>query len=210
MPPTRSIGRIATAMTMKPIPPSQWRMARHRRMPGGRDIQADDHGRTGRGDARHRFEHRVGRGQVELAERERQRGERADHDPHRAGQEKGLAAGQLGIAVALVHQDQGDPGEQGDRAAARNTCQSGCPAAMSATMGGTMNRARMISRIPITTRIGRRSSATRRVTDSGAAAATSGASSADGCGYPERRARRPGWRPRTARPSWSPSDSCRP
>ena len=81
-----------------------------------RDVQADDHGRTGRRDARDRFEHGLGRAQVELAERERQRGERPDHDPHRAGQEKGLAAGQLGIPVALVHQDQGHPGEQRDRA----------------------------------------------------------------------------------------------
>ena len=42
--------------------------------------------------------------------------------------------------------------------AARNTCQSAWPTAMSATIGGTMNKARMIRRIPITRKIGRRSS----------------------------------------------------
>ncbi|MCY1447178.1 hypothetical protein D9M71_637840 [compost metagenome] len=34
MPPMRSSGRIATAMPMKPIPPSQCSIERHMRMPG--------------------------------------------------------------------------------------------------------------------------------------------------------------------------------
>ncbi len=34
MPPTRSNGRIATAMPMKPIPPSQCRIERHINRPG--------------------------------------------------------------------------------------------------------------------------------------------------------------------------------
>ena len=35
MPPTCRIGRMATAMTMMPMPPSHWSRARHSRMPGG-------------------------------------------------------------------------------------------------------------------------------------------------------------------------------
>ena len=35
MPPICSIGMMATAMTMMPIPPSHWRSARHSRMPDG-------------------------------------------------------------------------------------------------------------------------------------------------------------------------------
>ena len=42
--------------------------------------------------------------------------------------------------------------------AARNTCQSGWPTAMSAIIGGAMKTARMIRRMPITKKIGRRSS----------------------------------------------------
>ena len=35
MPPTCSMGKMATAMTMMPTPPSHWRIARHSRIPGG-------------------------------------------------------------------------------------------------------------------------------------------------------------------------------
>ena len=35
MPPMLSIGRIATPMTMMPMPPSHCRIARHNRIPGG-------------------------------------------------------------------------------------------------------------------------------------------------------------------------------
>ena len=35
MPPTRSIGRIAMAVTMMPMPPSHCSSARHSRMPAG-------------------------------------------------------------------------------------------------------------------------------------------------------------------------------
>ena len=99
-------------MTMKPMPPSQCRMARHKRMPGGATsrptitvapvvVMPDTD-----------FEYGVGQGEVELGERDRQCGEKSDHDPYRGGQEKGLAARQRSIAVALIHQDQSDPGEQ--------------------------------------------------------------------------------------------------
>ena len=60
MPPTDRMGKMATPMTMMPMPPSHCRIARQSKDAGRSVVEADDHGRSGGGDTGHRLEDRIG------------------------------------------------------------------------------------------------------------------------------------------------------
>ncbi len=83
---------------------------------GRRIIEADDHRRSGGGDAGHRLEHGIGKIKLQLAEHEGQRAEKADDDPDQRGQEEGLTAGDLAEAGRPVHQEKVDAGKEGHAA----------------------------------------------------------------------------------------------
>ena len=112
MPPIRSVGRIAIAMAMMPMPPSHCSRARHSRMPGRRGVEADDHGRAGGRDARHRLEEGVRVGKLQPGEGERERTECGGGDPDKAGQQESLTSGKSNRAPLAAHQGEIDADEQ--------------------------------------------------------------------------------------------------
>ncbi len=61
--PRPACGKRATKMTMMPRPPSQWVMARKKRMDGGRARKVIDDGGPGAGEAGHAFHQSVQRGE---------------------------------------------------------------------------------------------------------------------------------------------------
>ena len=91
MPPTRSMGRTASAVMTMPMPPSHCSSARHKQQSVRRLVEPGDHRRTGRGDARHRLEERVGVAEAELRERHRHGAEHRGHDPAQGRHDEGLA-----------------------------------------------------------------------------------------------------------------------
>ena len=76
-------------------------------------VQADDDGGPGRRNARHRFEERVGIGQFQFGEGERQGRKGGDDQPAQPGEGEGLAQVEP-EALGAVRQDQRDADEQGD------------------------------------------------------------------------------------------------
>ncbi len=76
-----------------------------------RAVEADDHRRARRGQARHRLEERVGVAEVEHRQGERQRGEGGRDDPRERRQQEHLAHRERDAARA-VHQHEHDADEE--------------------------------------------------------------------------------------------------
>jgi hypothetical protein len=157
IPPTRRIGRIATPMTMMPMPPSHCRIARQRRIPGGAVsspmitvepvvVIPEVASKIASATLRSSSENANGRALK----------------PHVTAQtmvtrRKACLPLSSSTPRTRFMSRRLTPANSVTLPAARKTCQSAWPAARSATIGGAMNRARMISRMPTTRKIGRQS-----------------------------------------------------
>ena len=156
MPPIRKIGSTPTATTMMPMPPSHWRSARHRRMPGGAEssplitvepvvVMPDMASKKASVKLRPRSEKAKGR-----------EAKAANTTQLAVVSTKAWRIVSLTPRVRLVS-TRAPPTNRVSAAESANTCQSGWPTAASARAGMPMATARVASRMPTMKKTGRKS-----------------------------------------------------
>ena len=104
VPPTPSSGRIATASTTMPRPPTSCRKQRHTLTDSGSVVEPVEHRGAGGGEARHRLEVRIGDAQAGQRQQQRQRAEGRQQRPGQADQQEAVARLQLAPKRRAVDQ----------------------------------------------------------------------------------------------------------